>query len=157
MMCSLVAKTFELAALFEDDMQAIAAVSFANAILENIKDVGPAILPGILDMYLAQMQSVDSPDLYVMLLQGFMVAFWYDLPTALSHLEQRQATAHVVGRTIKFAGELEQDFEVKKFMLGMSALLVSPKQMQLPHVITDNTQNFMKALAYLAKKSIEIT
>lgn len=52
MVCQLVAKTFELAAIEESEITALAGITLANAILENIKGVGPLILPGILDIYL---------------------------------------------------------------------------------------------------------
>jgi len=83
MMCSLVAKTFELSKLEDDEIVALTGISLANSILENIKNVGPLILPGILDLYLAQMQSVETTDLEVMLLQGFMTSLWYDCNTTL--------------------------------------------------------------------------
>jgi hypothetical protein len=50
--CSLVVKAFELSNIEEDEMVALSGISLANAVLENIKDVGPQILPGILDLYL---------------------------------------------------------------------------------------------------------
>lgn len=139
MMCSLVAKTFELSQLEEDEMVALPGISLANAILENVKDVGQLILPGILDLYLASMQSVDSPDLEVMLLQGFMVCFWYDCATTLQHLEQRQATTHIIQKALDYSVKLTQDFEVKKFILGLTSLLVSPTQFTMPSAITSNT------------------
>lgn len=54
-MCSLVAKTFELSQVYEDEIMALQAVSLANAILENIQGVSSQVLPGILDLYLQQM------------------------------------------------------------------------------------------------------
>ena len=43
--------------------------------------------------------------------------------------------------------------EVKHFMLGMTALL-SPVQM--PEIVSSNYAQIMKALVYLAQKSIEL-
>ena len=88
-MCSLVAKAFELSNIEEDEMVALSGISLANAVFENIKGVGPQILPGILDLYLQELQNVGTTDLKVMLLQGFMMAIWYDCNTTLCHLELR--------------------------------------------------------------------
>lgn len=68
MICNLVAKAFELAQIEEDEMVALSGVSLANAILENIQDVGPQILPGILDLYLQELQTAGTDDLKVMLM-----------------------------------------------------------------------------------------
>lgn len=54
-MCSLVAKAFELSNIEEDEMVALSGISLANAVFENIKGVGPQILPGILDLYLQEL------------------------------------------------------------------------------------------------------
>jgi len=142
-MCSLVAKTFELSQVYEDEIMALQAVSLANAILENIQGVSSQVLPGILDLYLRQMQSVDTKDLEVMIIQGIMVALWYDACTTVQYLESRQATSHVVQQVLSKTGELKQDFEVKKFTIGITALLMAQTQMQLPEVVSQNTHSLM--------------
>lgn len=44
-------------------MTGLTAVSLANAIFENIKDVGPMVLPGILDLYLREIQTAETSEL----------------------------------------------------------------------------------------------
>lgn len=51
-LCSLVSKTFEMAKEMECEIYAITAVTLANAILENVKDVGAMVIPGFLQLYL---------------------------------------------------------------------------------------------------------
>ena len=68
MICALVSKTFDLAELEEDEILAISGVTLANSVLENVKGLGPQILPGILDLYLKQIQSVETGDFDVMLI-----------------------------------------------------------------------------------------
>jgi len=63
-----------------------------------------------------------------MLLQGILIALWYDWQMALQHLEQRQATAHIIQKTLEYVPRLTNDFEVKKFILGLTALLIPPDQ-----------------------------
>jgi hypothetical protein len=70
-------------------MVALTGISLANAIFENVVDVGPMVLPGILDLYLREIQTAETTELQVMILQGFMVALWYDCNATLVHLESR--------------------------------------------------------------------
>ncbi len=49
--------------------------------------------------------------------------------------------------------DLSEDFEVKRFMLGLSSLL-APTEM--PTAVANNYGNVMKALVYLSQKSCEI-
>lgn len=82
-LCSLIAKTFELAELLDEDMRAASGVCLANAIFENIQGVGAQVIPGILQIYFKQFESDCPSDLEIMLLQGTMMALWYDCATTL--------------------------------------------------------------------------
>jgi hypothetical protein len=99
-LCELVAKTFEMASDLECEIQAITAVTLANAILENVKGVGQMVIPGFIDLYLQQMQSIETPEFKNVLMQGFMVCFWYDFATTQNHLECRQATPSILQCTL---------------------------------------------------------
>ena len=52
-------------------------------------------------------------------------------------------------------GELKEDFEVKRFMLGLTSFLTVVNG-EMPESVKSNYGNIMKALAFLASKSIEI-
>lgn len=82
-LCSLIAKIFELSEVNGEEFEAVKGVLLTNAILENVKGQSNTVLPGILDLYLKQLQSVETPDLEVMILQGIMVALWYDTGVTL--------------------------------------------------------------------------
>ena len=88
-----------------------------------------------------------------MLLQGLLTCVWYDQQATLQRLEQRQATTHFVDQILSKTSCLKQDFEVKRFMLGLSSLLIP---VAMPEVVTKNYSNIMKALTYLSSKSVEI-
>jgi hypothetical protein len=88
-----------------------------------------------------------------MLLQGLLTCVWYDQSATLQRLEQRQATQHFVAEILSKTSCLKQDFEVKRFMLGLSSLLIP---VAMPEVITKNYSSIMKALTYLSSKSVEI-
>ena len=52
-------------------------------------------------------------------------------------------------------GGLEEDFEVKRFMLGLTSFL-TPVNGEMPESVKGNYGNIMKALAFLSSKSIEL-
>lgn len=85
-----------------------------------------------------------------------MTAFWYDFNTTLGYLEQCGATSFVLKKSLEMTPELNHDHEVKKFMLGMTAMLVSPSQLQLPECVQQATASIMQALCYLAQKSVQL-
>ena len=83
-----------------------------------------------------------------------MMCLWYDANTTLGALESRQgATDHIMLKTLEMMNNVKQDFEVKRFMLGLSALLI-PQTM--PQSITNHYGNIFKALVYLSQRSVEI-
>jgi len=49
---------------------------------------------GLIDTYLSQMQTVTTPDLQLMLLQGILMCLWYDAPATIEKLEAAGATSH---------------------------------------------------------------
>jgi hypothetical protein len=53
----------------------------------------------------------------------------------------------------KIVSELTQDFDVKRFMLGLSSILI-PSDM--PPTIQNNYATIMKVLIYLSQKSVEL-
>ena len=53
----------------------------------------------------------------------------------------------------KFTAILKQDYEVKRFMMGLSSLLTP---ISMPEVISTSYGNIMKALVYLSNKHVEI-
>jgi hypothetical protein len=54
-LCSLIAKIFELSEVNGEEFEAVKGVLLTNAILENVKGQSNTVLPGILDLYLKQL------------------------------------------------------------------------------------------------------
>lgn len=52
------------------------------------------------------------------------MCLWYDLGTTLSILEQTGTTDSFMKATFEKIGDITEDFEIKRFILGLSALLV---------------------------------
>jgi len=52
------------------------------------------------------------------------MCLWYDCPNAVQAFEQQPgASAHFLEQVLKSATELRKDFEVKRFTMGLTALL----------------------------------
>jgi len=92
-------------------------------------------------------KKVETPEYTVMLLQGYMMCFWYDATTTLQVLEQSGRSGWLFEQIFKQVSELKNDFEVKRFMLGLSSLI---EPIEMPQVISDNYQTIMKVLVYLS-------
>lgn len=68
MLCQLLAKIFNLSQVIEDEMIMSSGVCLANAIFENVKEVGPIVIPGVLQIYLGQIQQTICSDVQKMLM-----------------------------------------------------------------------------------------
>ena len=78
---------------------------------------------------------------------------WYDLGQAVTVLEQQGATVSFFEFVFAKVGDVKEDFEVKRFMLGLTSFLVNS---DMPDSVKNNYQNIIKALAFLSARSIEI-
>jgi hypothetical protein len=56
------------------------------ALLENIQGIQSTI-PGLMDIYLKELQQSTVPEFTTMLLQGILMCLWYDLDTTMTILE----------------------------------------------------------------------
>ena len=81
------------------------------------------------------------------------MCFWYDFGLTLQKLESIGKTGEVLSQIINKVEVIKQDFEVKRFVLGLSSLIVNS---DMPQAVKDNYCNIIKALIYLSDKSIKI-
>jgi hypothetical protein len=51
---------------------------------------------------------------------------------------------------------MENDFEIKRLVIGLSALTLSPTSNQLPASIQANFKSFVDAILYLCQKSLAL-
>lgn len=145
-------KSFEIACEKDDEIWAINVVSLFNSVLENLQDVSD-IIPGIIQLLLNELQKAKTPDYQIMLLQGILMCLWYDMGQTVSVLETQNAMETFFQFIFQKVGEIREDFEVKRFVLGLTALLVNS---EMPDSVKNNYSNIIKALAYLSQKSIDI-
>ena len=81
-------KAFEVAKEKGDEIWAINVVSLFNSLLENISGVSE-VIPGILSLLLNELSSAKTPEYKLMLLQGVLMCFWYDLGQSVGLLESQ--------------------------------------------------------------------
>lgn len=100
----------------------MSGITLANAMLENVNNVSH-LLGGLIECYLQQMQSVTTPELNLMLLQGILMCCWYDASESMAKLEQFNALDHFLTQSLSQIDKLKTDIQVKRFMMGLTSLL----------------------------------
>lgn len=51
---------------------------------------------------------------------------------------------------------MDKDFEIKRLVIGLSTLTLSPGSANLDATVQSRFQGFMKAIVYLCRKSLEL-
>lgn len=97
------------------------AIGLMNAVLENV-EACQHIIPGIIDLYLPQLGKAETPNLKMMLLQGLFVCMWHDLDATFTKLDAMAATEALFALFFEYVPRVNEDFEAKKFLLGLSTL-----------------------------------
>ena len=91
MTCLLIQESLKVAKEKEDELDGISVVTLSFALLENIQGIQSTI-PGLMDIYLKELQEASTPEYTTMLLQGILMCLWYDLDTTMTILEQTGTT-----------------------------------------------------------------
>jgi len=81
------------------------------------------------------------------------MCLWYDLGQTVTVLEQTGTTETFFQSILLKVSDIKEDFEVKRFVLGLSSFLVN---CEMPDSVKNHYSNIIKALAFLCTKSIEI-
>ena len=145
-------KCFQISNEKEDEIVAMSVVSLFSSMLENLQGISE-VVPGIISLLLNELKIAKTPEYNLMLLQGLMMNLWYDLGQTVTVLEQQGAMENFFQFVFAKVSEIKEDFEVKRFMLGLTSFLVNS---DMPQSVKNNYTNIMKALAFLSQRSIEI-
>jgi len=103
-------------------------------------------------MYISQLQEIETPEFKNVLMQGFMMCFWYDFNTTQAYLESRGATAHILQNTLTQVVTLKELDEIKRYSLGLTNMLTAP----VCQTLSENYTNIIKALTFLSSSSVQI-
>lgn len=90
-----------------------------------------------------------------MLSQGICMALYYNTNLTLISLEQLGCTNNWISLIFNQAQTLKQDFEIKRFIIGLSSL-IKKDQSELPQSVQQSLPGIMKMLVFLCQKSIVI-
>lgn len=150
--CQLAAKAFELAEGNNCEIDAMSAVSLINGLLENLQNCQD-LIPHIIDMYLQQLPQAETAGYRMMLTQGILVCLYHDAACTIAKLDScADATEKFFQLAFSQVQDIKEDFEVKKFMLGLSALCTPG----IPESVQGHIAKVMQCLSYLSQRSIEI-
>lgn len=153
MTLSLGQKSLEISRDKDDEIWAINVVSLFNSILENIQGVSEQVIPGIIQLLMTELQQAKTPDYQIMLLQGILMCLWYDMGQTVTFMENSGVMEPFFAEVFNKVSQIKEDFEVKRFVLGLTSFLVNS---EMPDSIKNNYPNIIKALTYLSNKSIEL-
>jgi len=111
------------------------------------------VVPGIISLFMTEINQAKTPDYQIMLLQGILMCLWYDMGQTVTVMESQGAMDSLLSMVFAKVSEIKEDFEVKRFILGLTSLLVNS---EMPDSVKNNYPNIIKALSYLSGKSIEL-
>eukprot|EP00347_Sterkiella_histriomuscorum_P021385 403334157 len=154
MMFGFIGRVFEVANLKEDEIEAMCAVTLLIALLENVSGIESS-LHNIIEYLIRQLGDAKTPDYKCMISQGVCMALMYNTQMALVSLEQMGCTENWVNLIFSQLDGLKQDFEIKRFIIGLSSL-IQRDMSELPPSIQNQLPGIIKALVFLCQKSIVI-
>jgi hypothetical protein len=122
MMLSFIAKLFSNGKEKEDEYEPMTAITILFSLIENVKGI-ESTLVNIINYFVTELATAKTPEYKAMLCQGLCMCFWYSTPTTLSSLDSLQATQGCFQQFFALIPNLTQDFEIKRFIIGLTSLL----------------------------------
>lgn len=153
LMFTLIAKIFHNAREKEDEIEAICAVTLLISMLEHVQGIEPATLHSIVEFYVKELTLAETPEYKCMLIQGICMCLWYNTVQTLISLDQLGCTNQFFTLVFNLVETLKQDFEIKRFIIGLSSL-IQKDQSELSQSAQQHLSNVIKAVVFLCQKSI---
>jgi hypothetical protein len=154
MMFTLIGKLFHNGKEKEDEFEPMCAVTLVIQMLENVKGIESNLI-NIINFFITELAEAKSPDYKSLLSQGLCMCFWYSTPTTVSSLDSLQATSGCFQLFFSLLPKLNQDFEIKRFVVGFTSILQTD-----PSQVSQSIQTFYgdiaKAVVFLCQMSIDL-
>jgi hypothetical protein len=131
MMFSLIAKIFQEGKEMEDEMHSMVAVNLIMALLEHLGEGLSEQIHVINGFYLSELSAATTSDYKNMIIQGIMMNISYDQNASIQSLKAHQALDQVFDFILENIQGMEKDFEIKRLVIGLSALTLSPEAANL--------------------------
>lgn len=154
MMFSLIARIFEISKIKDCEMEAMCSVTLLIAMLENVSGIESS-LHNILEYLVKELSQAKTPEYKCMISQGICMSLHYSTNHTLMSLEQMGCTSNFVDLIFSQVESLKNDFEIKRFIIGLSTLM-KMDQSELPLSIQNHLPGLIKAAVFLCQKSIVI-
>jgi hypothetical protein len=156
MMFAFIQKIFQDGQLLADEIHSMCAVTLIMAILEHLGDGIQDHLHQINHFYISEMQTAETNHYKNMLIQGIMMNLWYDQSNTIASLQSHQQTQYVFEFIISNIENINKDFEIKRVVIGLSALTLNANSSNLDQQVQSQFPNFLNAIVVLCQKSLVI-
>lgn len=85
-----------------------------------------------------------------------MMNFWYNQQLTISSLASINQLDAVFQFILNNINNMENDFEIKRLIIGLTTLTLSPSSAQLDPSVQQHFDSFIKAILFLCQKSLAI-
>lgn len=156
MTLEMIQKIFNQGKELEDELTSMCAVTLIMALLENMGEAIQEHLHTINQMYITEAQTASTQDYKNMLIQGLMMNFWYNQQLTISSLASINQLDAVFQFILTNINNMENDFEIKRLIIGLTTLTLTPMSAQLDSSVQQHFESFIKAILFLCQKSLSI-
>ena len=150
MVLQFIAKVFGEGQELNKELTSMCGVSLIMALLEHLGQGSPEVLQHIHTInqfYLTGLMEAETTEYKNMIVQGLMMNVWYDQGVTLQSLKELNALDSVLNFIIDNINAMTRDFEIKRLLIGLSSLLMSPGQ--IDEAVQKRSGDFMRAIFYL--------
>ena len=102
------------------------------------------------------MDRADTKAYKHMIIQGIMMNFLYDQQSTSNYLMGRGKLDEVFAFIFENITSMTKDFEIKRLVIGLSALTLNESSLNLDQSVTKFFPQCMKAIVFLCLKSNEV-
>ena len=106
--------------------------------------------------YLQEIDRADTRAYKHMIIQGIMMNFLYDQHSTAQYLIGRGKLDDVFCFIFENISSMNKDFEIKRLVIGLSALTLNESSLNLDQGVTSKFPQCMKAIVFLCLRSIEV-
>lgn len=126
------------------------------AILEHLGDGIGDYIHQINHMYIYEMPKAETNHYKNMLIQGIMMNLWYDQKLCIASLHSHGCLDNVFDFILENINNIKKDFEIKRVVIGLSTLTLSPDSCTLDPQVQGRFSQFLEAILTLCQRSLEI-
>jgi hypothetical protein len=147
---------FTIGKTLEDEITSMSGVTLIIALLEHVGEGMRPNIHTVNQMYLHELATTDTRDYKNMIIQGIMMNFWFDQATTMSSFLTLGELEKVFNFILSNVENMENDFEIKRVIIGLSSLTLSPSSSLLDQAVQTRFNDFIHAILFLCQKSLQL-